>query len=409
MDVEVRPCASTEELADALSVIGQYFGLEAQHRERRAVPELDRARPHARRLGRRPDRRRRRCVHASTSRCRAAIAFRAPESTVIGVQPTDRRRGVMTAMMRAQLDDIHRRGEPLAYLWASEGTIYGRFGYGLASQQASIALPKERTAFAQPFEPRGRVRFVTAAEALELFPPLYERVRDIRPGMFSRSRAWWETRRLADDPSRRRAGPGAAPPGAPRARRRARRLRDVPHRAGHRQRHHDRQGDRPRGDRPDARRQSASSGASCSTSTGSRAIECDYLPTDSALVLLLAEPRHLKQTLSDARLGQARRRGGGARARVPWPTARRSSWKSRMPSARGTPAAGTSRRATSGAPTTSADLRLDVSALGSVYLGGFTFGDLVRAVRATELRPGAAPAPTRCSDLRRGPWCPEIF
>ena len=36
-------------------------------------------------------------------------------------------------MMRAQLDACRQNGEPVAYLWATEETIYGRFGYGLAS------------------------------------------------------------------------------------------------------------------------------------------------------------------------------------------------------------------------------------------------------------------------------------
>ncbi|MGZ4419524.1 MAG: GNAT family N-acetyltransferase, partial [Gaiellaceae bacterium] len=53
--------------------------------------------------------------------------------TVVGVLPTHRRRGVLRSLMRAQLDDAHERGEPLAALWASEESIYGRFGYGLAS------------------------------------------------------------------------------------------------------------------------------------------------------------------------------------------------------------------------------------------------------------------------------------
>jgi len=34
--------------------------------------------------------------------------------------------------MREQLTDVRERGEPIAALWASEETIYGRFGYGLA-------------------------------------------------------------------------------------------------------------------------------------------------------------------------------------------------------------------------------------------------------------------------------------
>jgi predicted acetyltransferase len=54
-------------------------------------------------------------------------------------------------------------------------------------------------------------------------------------------------------------------------------------------------------------------------------------------------------------------------------------------------------------------MRLDVSALGSVYLGGFTFAQLERAGRVAELREGAV---KRADDLfraDRAPWCPEIF
>src|SRR5437899_11827650 len=53
--------------------------------------------------------------------------------TTVGVLPSHRRRGVLTAMMRAQLDDVRERGESIAVLWASEDMIYGRFGYGTAS------------------------------------------------------------------------------------------------------------------------------------------------------------------------------------------------------------------------------------------------------------------------------------
>src|SRR5580765_8392913 len=58
--------------------------------------------------------------------------------TVVGVLPTHRRRGILGRMMRAQLDGIRASGEPLAALWASEETIYGRFGYGLAAQDAMV-------------------------------------------------------------------------------------------------------------------------------------------------------------------------------------------------------------------------------------------------------------------------------
>ena len=85
-------------------------------------------------------------------------------------------------MMRAQLDDVHERGEPVAILWASEETIYGRFGYGMASfsgrsSTASGARPPSRRAGPRADRPPRDVD-----EAAELFPPIYERLRASRPG-----------------------------------------------------------------------------------------------------------------------------------------------------------------------------------------------------------------------------------
>ena len=115
--------------------------------------------------------------------------------TVVGVSPTHRRRGVLRALMRAQLDDAHERGEPLAALWASEETIYGRFGYGLASFCGEITLAHEYTSFAQPFEPQGTVRLIEPDEALEAIPPVFDEIRPEWPGMFSRNRPGGSTAR----------------------------------------------------------------------------------------------------------------------------------------------------------------------------------------------------------------------
>jgi len=85
--------------------------------------------------------------------------------TVVGVYPTHRRRGVLRAMMDVQLRDIHEREEPIAALWASEETIYGRFGYGLAAWCGEIKLPRVWNEYALPFERRGETRFVTSVQA----------------------------------------------------------------------------------------------------------------------------------------------------------------------------------------------------------------------------------------------------
>jgi predicted acetyltransferase len=55
------------------------------------------------------------------------------------------------------------------------------------------------------------------------------------------------------------------------------------------------------------------------------------------------------------------------------------------------------------------ELRLDVSALGSVYLGGFTFAQLARAGRIEILVEGAVDRADSLFRTDRYPWCPEIF
>jgi predicted acetyltransferase len=54
--------------------------------------------------------------------------------------------------------------------------------------------------------------------------------------------------------------------------------------------------------------------------------------------------------------------------------------------------------------TAEADLRLDVSALGSVHLGGFTFDQLRRAERLEELQDGAVARADELFRTERQPW-----
>ena len=150
MDLDIRPCASVAELRHAIAPIVYYFGRSAPREDQ--AERLIRVMPAER-------------VYAAWEGSRAvgglgAFPFlltvpggRVPASgvTVAAVLPTHRRRGVLRAMMRALLDATHARGEPIAFLWATEDTIYGRFGFGLASFTAEIDLPRERSAFRAPF------------------------------------------------------------------------------------------------------------------------------------------------------------------------------------------------------------------------------------------------------------------
>src|SRR5439155_18059238 len=119
--------------------------------------------------------------------------------TAVGVHPTHRRRGVLRSMMDTQLRDVHERGEPIAALWASEETIYGRFGYGIASWAGELNVPHEWDAFAALPEPAGTTRFVTPEEARRLFLPIYDSVRRDRPGMTARSEGWGEGGQLRQE------------------------------------------------------------------------------------------------------------------------------------------------------------------------------------------------------------------
>lgn len=113
--------------------------------------------------------------------------------TTVGVHPTHRRRGVLRRMMRMQLDDVHARGEPIAILWASEGSIYQRYGYGLASLKASLRLDRHRNAFRRPHEYGGHIRLVSEADARAAFPAVYDAVRSTRAGFFTHSPEFWNS------------------------------------------------------------------------------------------------------------------------------------------------------------------------------------------------------------------------
>ena len=74
------------------------------------------------------------------------------------VLPTHTRRGILTRMMRHQLNDIHERGEPLSALFATESVIYGRFGYGVGSVHERWTIERAYSAYARRYESPGRRR-----------------------------------------------------------------------------------------------------------------------------------------------------------------------------------------------------------------------------------------------------------
>jgi predicted acetyltransferase len=399
---EVRPAANAEEYADAIYGIGQYFG-----------PPLDEARierfvkvlPFER-------------MHAAWDDGRVvggagAFAFdlSVPGGvlpcagvTVVGVYPTHRRRGALRAMMDEQLRSVHERGEPIAALWASEETIYGRFGYGLAAWCGEIKLPREWAAFARPFERRGSTRLVSAEDAATLFPPIWTSLMERRTGVFQRTKDWWELRRLRM-PDEEAANPKRFVvlelDGEPQA---YAIYRQFPSWA----------------EGSTTARLEVSEVVAATPEAEAEmwryvldidwyaTLESYLLPPDHPLFLLLANPRRMKFRMGDslwvrvvdvgaALSGRAYTGDGSVVFEVrdavcPWNEGR---WKLEGGSAERTDAA--------------AELALDVEALGSAYLGAVSFAQLEAAGRVEELVDGAVGRADSLFGWRPLPWCPEIF
>jgi predicted acetyltransferase len=405
--MEVRQCTTVEELREAAGAIVHYFGREKPDEEWTdrwlKIFELER-------------------MHAafdddgSIVGGAGAFSFRmtvpggdsVPTAgvTIVGVLPTHRRRGILRSMMRAQLDDFRARGEPLATLFASEETIYGRYGYGLATLNLQFEIDRAHNAFRPGVETVGRVRLVDAETAAKQLPQVYDAVRRVTPGVNERSAAWWENRMLAD-PENFRFG------GSPKHIA----VLDVDGepRAYAIYRLHVTFGDLG----PETVLRTIDVMAVDTQATASiwrylldvdwtKTVATRLQPVDSPLFLLLARPNSSKPTLSDGLWVRLVDVGAALSGRTyasrdavvfevrdefgPWNEGR---WRLESGHAERTDAA--------------ADLALDVSDLGSVYLGGFTFRDLDRAGRVEELREGAVYLADSIFRTEGAPWCPEIF
>ncbi len=127
--------------------------------------------------------------------------------TAVGVHPTHRRQGFLRQLMRAMHDDARQRGEALAGLEASESVIYGRFGYGMAANLAEYTIDSRASAFAVP-SPAIGVALIDKDEAVKVLPDIFDRQRRTRAGEASRSPGYWaqllaDRRHLRDGTSAR--------------------------------------------------------------------------------------------------------------------------------------------------------------------------------------------------------------
>ncbi|MFB9521171.1 MULTISPECIES: GNAT family N-acetyltransferase [Streptomyces] len=127
--------------------------------------------------------------------------------TMVSVAATHRRRGVLTTMMRRQLDDVRARGEAVAVLVASEPVIYGRFGYGVATCEMRAEIDTARVRLSVPDgtdDVRLRYAQVTDADVHRTCEEIYAAAVPGRPGMMARQPGWDRLQVL--DPEKDREG-----------------------------------------------------------------------------------------------------------------------------------------------------------------------------------------------------------
>ncbi len=325
--------------------------------------------------------------------------------TWVSVLPSHRRRGILSELMRRQLDDVHARGEPLAILWASESAIYGRFGYGIAAP--ATAMDAERSAFAlrDGSGQRGSVRLLTADEAAELLPPVYERVRHTRAGLLSRTEDWWRHALLAD-PEHWREGRGPKfyalleiddEPAGYAVYRFASKWEDGT----------------PKGE---VRVMDAFAGSPEATAELWRflfgidlvvRVKADTIDPAWPLLLMVADPRRLHLSVSDGLWLRLVDLESALRAR---------SFAAGDPVVLEVTDEMFTRNAgrwtvgsTPGRSDGDADVALDVADLACTYLGAFSFERLAAAGRARELRSGGLARATALFATPLPPYCPEGF
>jgi predicted acetyltransferase len=330
--------------------------------------------------------------------------------TLVGVHPTHRRRGILRRMMRMQLDNVHDRGEATAILWASEGSIYQRFGYGMATMQTRLSIERDRSAFRAPREPTGVVRFVEIEEAKRLLPPVYDAVAPTRPGFFARTPAFWDAE-FFHDPEHWRRGAGAA----------FHVVHETDGRVDGYARYRIRdnwEANGPRSSVVVVEKMATSPAANLDL--WQYLLGIDLIATvdawnvaaDDPIVLSVLEPRRLGISAGDglwlrvvdvaAALAQRRYAVDGRLVLeltdefCPWNAGR---WSLAVDG--GMPLV----ELTNDAP----DIACDIADLGAAYLGGISFTRLADAARARELQPGAVARADALFRTARPPWCPKVF
>jgi predicted acetyltransferase len=330
--------------------------------------------------------------------------------TAVGVLPTHHRRGALTGMLRHDLRLARERGEAASVLIAAEYPIYGRFGFGPATEQAAYALDTRYAAFTASAV--GAVDLVEPPRLRELAPVIFERFRRMYPGQLDRGPFTWDVRlglrptpwRSADQPPR--CALYSSPRGEPEGYLLYRVQSDWTHHV-------------PSGALDVEELVTVSADAYLGLWRYMAAIDlvseitADMRPLDEPLAWMLVDTRRaLRQTnrsdflwvrpLDTPRLLEARRYA--AEAHVVFEVDDPLGLAGGRFALEGGPL-GARCRATDAA----ADVRLDMPALGALSLGGVSARLLQAAGRIQEEAPGGVEQAERLFSWPIAPWCSTFF
>ena len=109
----------------------------------------------------------------------------------ITTAPTHRRRGVQRNIMKRIHDDARARGDVASILWASQSLLYGRYGYGNSMPAHNWHIDLRHTSYDHAPEWSGHYVKAERDEAIPLMTEAYERTRRHRTGMISRTAKRW--------------------------------------------------------------------------------------------------------------------------------------------------------------------------------------------------------------------------
>jgi predicted acetyltransferase len=129
-------------------------------------------------------------------------------TTMVTVRATHTRQGILRTMIKRHLDNAVGRGEAIAGLWASEPGIYGRFGFGIATECHDTAIDAARVQLPEPADNDVVVELVAADQLGEVVAPYWSAQGKRRAGFIDRNTARWDD--IAADPEHRRGGKSAA-------------------------------------------------------------------------------------------------------------------------------------------------------------------------------------------------------